>query len=318
MQFLRTCFCAAAIVLLVFSRASALPAESEVALNVTGGTLHGTLALPAGKGPFPVALIIAGSGPTDRNGDAPGMPMNTYRLLAHALAQRGIASLRYDKRTIGASSMPLKESDLRFGMFVDDAVAWVNRLHSDARFSRVSIVGHSEGSLIGMLAAQRAPVSEFVSLEGAGYNLADVILRQMAAQTSDRILTADVTRVVAALRGGHEDHTFDARLAPLFHAGVQPYLISMFAYDPAAQIALVRVPVLIVQGTTDVQVGMEDAKRLRAAVPSARYVEIAGMNHILRDASADRTANIATYYQPNRPLDARVTGAIAAFLQHGK
>ncbi|HEX3368879.1 MAG TPA: alpha/beta hydrolase, partial [Candidatus Cybelea sp.] len=133
-------------------------AESDYNLTTPTGTIYGTLALPA-KTPAPLILIVAGSGPTDRNGNSSlGIAPGTYRQLAGALTRRGVASVRYDKRGIGASeSAASKESDLRFDTYVDDAVAWLKLLANDARFSRVSVAGHSEGSLIGMIAVTKAP-----------------------------------------------------------------------------------------------------------------------------------------------------------------
>ncbi|MDQ6826997.1 MAG: alpha/beta hydrolase, partial [Candidatus Eremiobacteraeota bacterium] len=153
----------------------AAPVEKNVSVTVTGGTLAGTVTVPQGDGSFPVALIISGSGPTDRNGNGPLAQTDAYKLLAQGLAAHGIATLRYDKRTIGASKFPsLSESDLRFEDFVNDAVTFVDFLHKDSHFTSITILGHSEGSLIGMLAAQRdAIVSSYVSLEGAGMNGAD-------------------------------------------------------------------------------------------------------------------------------------------------
>src|SRR5690606_11236335 len=126
---------------------------------------------PAGGAPSPVVLIIAGSGPTDRDGNSPLLPgqNNSLRLLAEGLAQRGIATLRYDKRGIAESAnAELREADLRFNTYVDDAAALLSRLHDDARFSRVSVVGHSEGALIAVMAAQKAAVDAIVSIAGAG------------------------------------------------------------------------------------------------------------------------------------------------------
>jgi hypothetical protein len=90
---------------------------------------------------------------------------DTYRLLAAAPAQKGIASLRYDKRGIAASAGAMvAEQDLRFEMYVNGAAAWLRQLRADKRFSKAAIAGHSEGSLIGMLAAQQVPVAGYVSL----------------------------------------------------------------------------------------------------------------------------------------------------------
>src|SRR6266542_3700429 len=157
-------------------------AEEEVTLKTLTGDVFGTLELPAARTPVPVALIIAGSGPTDRNGNSPALPgtNNSLKMLAEGLADRGIASLRYDKRGIAASRpAATAEQDLRFTNYIDDAVAWIRKLREDPRFSTVTLVGHSEGSLIGMVAAKDGGADAFVSLEGAGRKAADIITEQL-------------------------------------------------------------------------------------------------------------------------------------------
>lgn len=303
--------------------------EESVSVDVPAGAygprmvpavkLYGTLTVPDGIGPLPVALIIAGSGPTDRDGNGPLLHTDAYKLLAHELASRGIATLRYDKRTIGQSVMPnVREQDLRFEEFWFDATRWMRSLGMDRRFSAVSIIGHSEGSLIGMQVVEALGplVAAFVSLEGASRNAADVIPEQVRQSGAPQSAVATVTQISNSLRAGKTVATVDPSLAALFRASVQPYLISWFRYDPAAEIARLRIPILIVQGSTDIQVGVQDAQRLKSAAPSAKLVIINGMNHILRDAPPDRAANIATYNQPSLPLNAELVPAISNFILH--
>src|SRR5262249_19557543 len=154
------------------------PAEQPIALTTSTGAISGTLVMPAATGKVPVVLIIAGSGPTDRNGNSPALPgrNNSYKMLAEALAADGVASVRYDKRGIAESkAAAAREADLRFEMYVDDAAAWVNQLRADPRFSRVIVAGHSEGSLIGMLAAANAKADAFVSIAGVARRASDVV-----------------------------------------------------------------------------------------------------------------------------------------------
>ncbi len=305
-----------AIVALAIAASPPPFAQQAVTVAAAGGArLSGTLTIPSGAGPFPVALIIAGSGPVDRDGNGGGMTSDAYKLLAAGLAAHGIATLRYDKRLIGASYAPQSEADLRFDDFVDDAVALTHYLESLKQFSSVSIIGHSEGSLIGILAAQRDPnVKALVLLEGAGRDLATVLEEQMRAGGAPPQMTSEVDAYDRLLLAGKTIPSPDPLLWALFRPSVQPYLISEYRYDPAGEIAKVKVPVLIVQGTTDLQVSLIDANRLAAADPQAKLLVVEGMNHMLRDAPADRQQNIATYANPALPLDARLVPAIATFL----
>jgi uncharacterized protein len=290
--------------------------QQAVTVAAPGGVrLSGTLTTPAGQGPFPVALIIAGSGPIDRDGDGGGVRTDVYKLLAAGLAARGIATLRYDKRLVGASYAPQTEAEMRFDDLVDDAVALTHYLESQKQFSSVSIIGHSEGSLIGMLAAQRdANVKALVSLEGSGRNLPTVLEEQVRAAGEPPAVVSEVTEYDKALLAGQTIPSPDPLLYALFRPSVQPYLISEYRYDPAGEIAKLKIPVLIVQGTTDLQVGLVDANLLAAADPQAKLVVVQGMNHMLRDAPADRQQNFATYQNPALPLDAKVVPVIASFL----
>jgi uncharacterized protein len=303
---------------LVALPASAAGFKEEPALVPIGdGHLLGTLTVPEGNGPFPVALIIAGSGPTDRDGNSSMLKTDAYKKLAQGLAAAGIATLRYDKRGVGQSTTVMQsESDLRFDDYVSDAVTCTKFLEDDGRFSSVSIIGHSEGSLVGILAAQQDPkVRAFVSLEGAGRNLAAIVNEQVRANPgTPAAIVNEVESINASLLAGKIVPNPDPALATLFRPSVQPYLISEYRYDPPAEIAKLTIPVLIIHGSTDIQVSTADASLLGAADPKARIATISGMNHVLVDAPSDRNANIATYSQPALPLSPTLVPTIAQFL----
>ena len=291
--------------------------QEDVTLQTATGEVFGTLELPAAQTPVRVALIIAGSGPTDRNGNTPALPgsNNSLKMLADGLAARGIASLRYDKRGIAASRAAMtSESDIRFNHFIEDAEAWVRQLRADMRFSTITIVGHSEGSLIGMVAAREASADAFVSLEGAGRKAQDILAEQLKSQLPPEMLT-QTDRILAALTAGTIPDSVPPMLAPLFRTSVMPYLISWFKYDPAVEIGKLSGPVLIVQGTTDIQTSMTDANALATGNPSARFIQIEGMNHILKEVSGDRMAQIPKYSDPSLPVAPKLLDEIAAFIK---
>lgn len=284
---------------------------------IPAGALEGSFLCPSSPAPWPAVLLIAGSGPTDRNGNSVGLPgpNNSLKLLAEALARRGIASVRYDKRGVGGSRATLTaEADLRFDMLADDAAAWVRRMRLDPRLSTVTIVGHSEGSLLGMLATQSASADAYVSLEGAG-RTASIILHEQLASRVPAPLAAQADSIMAELNAGRTVDSTPPALMALFRPSVQPYLISWFRYDPAREIAKLPVPVLIVQGTTDIQVSQEDAKLLAAADPRATLVTIDGMNHVLKLVPADMTQQMKSYSDPSLPVAPQLVDAIASFVK---
>jgi pimeloyl-ACP methyl ester carboxylesterase len=271
--------------------------------------------LPDGDARVPAVLILPGSGPTDRNCNGPGrFHTDAYKLIAVELAKQGVASLRIDKRGVAASTnAATKEEDLRFDTYVDDAVAWVAFLKQQKRVGRIVILGHSEGALVGSIAAQRQGVDAVISLAGAGFRAGDILRRQLGPQLHADLKTRAFA-AIAELEAGRAVPNAPAELAAYFRSSVQPYLISWFKYDPAAELAKLKMPVLIVQGTTDIQVTVDDAKALAAAKPDAKLVLVEGMNHILRAAPLDRAANAATYSQPTLPLKPELMPALITFV----
>lgn len=300
------------------AQAGAAPAaEQPIALETAGGAVHGTLRLADGADKAPVVLIVAGSGPTDRDGNSAMLPgrNDSLRMLADALAQAGFASVRYDKRGIaGSRAAALDESQLRFDTYVDDAAAWIARLKTDPRFTKLAVIGHSEGALIGMLAAERAGASAYVSLAGVAEGPGAVLRKQFAGKLPPP-LAADNERILASLEQGKLVAEVPPALASLYRPSVQPYMISWMKYVPARHIAALRMPVLVVQGTTDIQVGVEQAQALKAARPDAELVLIAGMNHVLKAVPADVPNPVASYGDPSLPLHPQLMPAVINFLK---
>ena len=290
--------------------------ETPVTLTTKTGVLHGTLLIPTGtKSPMPVALIIAGSGPTDRDGNSPLLPgkNNSLKMLADALGQHGIATLRYDKRGVGASAGAMgQESDLRFTTYVEDAVDWLEWLRADPRFSQRIVIGHSEGSLIGVLAAQRSSVSHVVSVAGAGRPIEEVLDEQLSRMLSPELL-GDTRRILAELKTGRAVESVPPQLAAIFRPSVQPYMISWLPIDPAREVGRLTVPVLVVQGTTDIQVNNADADRLANGHSRATVETIEGMNHVLKEVR-DPSQQAASYSDPALPLHPRLVESIATFV----
>lgn len=294
-------------------------ASVDVTVENERGALKGTLVVPAGCGPFPAVVIIAGSGPTDRDGNqaAAGLVTDSYRLLAEGLRDRGIASIRYDKAGIGASvsAAPRAEKDMRFEMGADDAALWVEKLRNDGRFATVTVVGHSEGSLLGMLVARRTEIDGYVSIAGAGRPIGDVLREQLAsALQQDPALIETANAIIDQLEQGQPVEDVPPSLMNVFRPSVQPYVISWMKYDPAAELKAMTAPALLLQGTTDVQVPVTDAELLAAARPDAELVIVEGMSHTLKAATLSAASQNAAYTDPSLPVVPRVLEALEAFI----
>jgi len=302
------------LVLLVLSTNLFSQTEKTVLLKTGTGDLEGTLIVPAPNNLNMVALLIAGSGPTDRDGNNSGLNNNSLKMLAQELSKNGIASLRYDKRGIaGSRSAGPKEADLRFDNYVDDAKGWVLHLKNELKFNKIIVIGHSEGSLIGMIASQSKNVNKYVSIAGAGQPADKIIREQLKNQPPS--VTIEVNAILDNFVKGKTVENTPPELASLFRSSVQPYMISWIKYDPQKEIAKLKIPVLIIQGSTDIQVSLNDANRLAKALPKAKLAIIEGMNHILKPAPSDRNLNIATYSQPDLPLKRELITNLIPFLK---
>ena len=294
--------------------------EETATLTTTTGVLHGTLDMPSGSGPFPVALIIAGSGPTDRDGNSAMLAgkNNSLKMLAQSLATANIASLRFDKRGIAASAAAgPKEADLRFENYVDDAAAWVEQLRHDKRFSTFTIIGHSEGALIGAIATARTHPNAFISVAGVGRSAGLVLREQINGKLPAPLFQAN-EKILRELEAGRTTEDVPPALKSMYRASVQPYLISWFKYNPVEVVASIKEPILICQGTTDIQVAVEEAEALKKAAPTAKLVIIQGMNHVLKTVPADTVKQTASYSDPALPINVELMKSIIEFVPRAK
>ena len=288
-------------------------------------TLDGTLTIPANpKKPMPVVLFIAGSGATDRDGNSPAaigslgtLKAGSYRMLADSLVQQGIAVARYDKRGSG-SNIPqamkaLKPQEHRFDYYISDAVGFIRQLQVDKRFSKVFVLGHSEGSLVGMVAAQQTNASGFISVAGPGRNIADILKVQLQGLPEEQRKLAYLD--LDSLRAGQTVHKPAPAAMMVLHPLLQPGMMSWMKYDPTAELKRLNGPVLIVNGKHDLQVAASEADLLKAARHDAKLVLFDEMNHVLKNAPVDQTENFKTYTNPALPLTPGLATVIAQFVK---
>jgi pimeloyl-ACP methyl ester carboxylesterase len=295
--------------------------ESGFTFTNGGVTLAGTLTVPRGQsGPVPIAVIIAGSGPTDRNGNSHLGPGVTYRnntlgQLAWRMAELGIASLRYDKRVLPATVGMVDITTETFDNFAGDAAAAARSLAGDPRFSFVVLMGHSEGAGLAIRAANSgAPVRGVALLAGVGRPFLTVLRSQLVAQLdSSSLLTYD-SAMVRYLRGDSTG-VLPAILQPIFQPAHREYIRTSALYDPAAEIARLKVPALIVQGTTDIQISLEDANALHRALPTSTLVTIDGANHVFkRVLETSQAAQLPSYMDPTMAIVPELPAAIKRWI----
>lgn len=287
--------------------------EKEVKVKTPKDNLYGTLLLPEQKKNIPVALIIPGSGPTDRDGNSMMVQANSYKYLAKALQEKGIASLRYDKRGIGKSdAISESEASLRFDDAGDDAVVWIQQLRKNKKFKSIIIIGHSQGSLIGMLAAQKTDVDAYISIAGAGRSIDQILKKQLNTGVPE--MSEETEHILQKLKQGDTIDDIPTQLMSIFRPSVQPFLISWIKYDPVQEIEKLQLPIMIIQGTTDIQVSTEEAKLLANAA-NVEVTLIEGMNHVLKDAPLERVENLKTYYDPEIAINHYLMSKIYTFIK---
>ncbi|MAY21458.1 MAG: alpha/beta hydrolase [Flavobacteriaceae bacterium] len=274
--------------------------------------IDGTIMVPNPNEPSPLAIIIAGSGPTDRNGNQSMAKNNSLKFLAEGLYDKGIATFRYDKRILKQlKEKTLDEASISFNDFIKDAEDVISYFNRSNAFSKIYIIGHSQGSLVGMVAAQ-SKVDGFISLAGAGQEIDDVIVDQIERNSPG--LKESARKGFDDLRANGIALDYSPYLASIFRQEIQPFLISWMKYDPKEEIAKLRIPVLIINGDKDFQVSVSEAELLKEAQPNAQYTIIPNMNHILKEVGDDYIENSKTYNNPSLPNMKEVTEVISAFI----
>ena len=286
--------------------------EKEVKVSSDGFELSGSLVEADNNRRGVVLLLIAGSGPTDRNGNQVNLVNNSMKQLATELSKLGISSLRYDKRGVGASNnTPLIESELSIKDYINDAKVWLSYLLEHKQYNKIIVAGHSEGALIGSVIAQEDGVDRFISISGVS-EPADKLLKKQLSALPEPLL-GEANRVLDSLVLGETVNDLPEQLNSIFRPSVQPYLISWFQLDPREEIAKVKVPVLIVHGERDIQVGAKSASELNGSAQHSKLVEIKAMNHIFKQVDQDIQSNINSYNNPNLPISGDLVNTVARF-----
>ena len=310
----RIAFAAAALLAI-----AATPAGVEVTVAGPQGALAGTL-LDPGKD-APAILMIPGSGPTDRDGNNPlGVKGGVYRQLAEALAAKKVATLRIDKRGMFGSKAAIADANaVTIAAYAADAHAWVDMLRAKTGRSCVWLLGHSEGSLVALKAAQDPKgICGVILVSGAGRPYGEVIRAQLRANPANAPLLAPGEAAIDQLEAGKrvDGATLPASLQPLFRDNVQGFLIEAFSYDPAKLAGAIKLPVLILQGDKDLQVAVTDAELLKRGQPAATLKVLPGVNHVLKPVPGDdRATNIATYGNADLAISPTAPDTIAAFVR---
>jgi pimeloyl-ACP methyl ester carboxylesterase len=260
-----------------------------------------------------LVILIAGSGPTDRDGNQKGLVNNSLKYLAEEVAKNNITVFSYDKRIFAQMATgKIDEASLSFDNFIDDAKAVISYFKNQKKYHSITIAGHSEGALIGLVAAN-GNADAYISIAGAGRPINEIILEQIEKQAP--FLKEEVQNDLEMLKNGVTFELKNQMLASLFRPSVQPYMISWIKFNPQAEIKKLQIPTLLINGDKDIQVSLADAKLLQQAKPESELKIIVNMNHIFKEIKGDDAENKASYTNPNLPVMTDLVSAIAVFVQ---
>jgi alpha-beta hydrolase superfamily lysophospholipase len=290
-------------------------AEREIAAGANG-VLKGALVQPV-PDETATMIIIPGSGPTDRDGNNGLGASGSYKQLADALATRGIATVRIDKRGLFSSAAAGDPNKVTVATYVADTRAWIAAVRQATGAYCVWLAGHSEGGIVALASAGEKNVCGIVLLATPGRKLGSTIREQLRSNPANAPLLAQAEAALTALEAGRKVDTaamHPALARGLFNPATQDFLMDLLRQDPAAMVKGSKLPVLVVQGGRDLQVVDADADALSGARPGVERLDYPAMNHVLKDAPEDRAGNIRSYADTARPLTDGLADQIAAFV----
>ncbi len=292
--------------------------EESLKIEVAGGNLSAVLTIPNNENSkteeFPVILFVPGSGPVPKDGTS-----KEFKQLATALADNNIATLRYDKRgTFDSQNIKINEADIKVSDFVNDIKVIIKYLKADKRFSKIYLLGHSQGGLFGALAIKDESVDGFISLAATARTLDKVIEEQLKNNKANppKLIEESVS-ILKSLKEGKKVEKINDNLKSLFRYSVQDFLIDWMSYDPVEIYKEINnIPLLLIQGKHDIQVSVEDADMLSKARPDAKLILIDNMTHVLKDSKKkdDLSEQMRIYKDFDKPINQEVAKSIIDFI----
>ena len=274
--------------------------------------VKGTLVTPLSSEKMPLVILLQGSGPTDRNGNQSFMKNDALKKLAAGLAENGIASYRYDKRVLQAQRLNIAEKDMRFEDFITDAVNVLEHFKDREEYNKIVVLGHSQGSLVGMIAAKDR-AHGFISIAGVAQPIDSILTQQIALQMPG--LKENVQQAFQEMRNSGSTSSYNPMLESIFRPSVQPFILSWMKFHPKEELAKLQIPVLLINGSNDLQVDESEAQQLQEVQPDAQLVILENMNHILRKIDGDDLENSKSYNEAHLPLHPNLLPSLVEFIE---
>ena len=274
--------------------------------------IEGTLLLPKDKKTDEIlTIIISDYGPTDRNGNQSFMKNNCLKQLAEALSSNKIATFRYDKRIVKQIQTRKSSKDVTFDDLVADATDVIDYFKSRKRFKKIIVLGHGQGSLVGILASKKN-ADAFISVAGTALNIGDVIIKEV--EKTAPVQLEKVKYVIEKLKSGKRVGNYPKELEFVLNPKVQPYMISWMKYNPKEEIKNLDIPILVTNGTKDLQVGNDEGLQLKNASQNVKFVEIKNMNHMLFEIEGNDLENSKSYNESYRKVSQILIDNIIDFI----
>lgn len=286
--------------------------SEEIRIN---NFVEGTLLSPSTAENAHLVILIQGSGPTDRNGNQSFMKNDSFKKLAAELAENGIASFRFDKRILNMQKLGLREEDISFDDFITDATSVIKHFQNSPDFEKLIVLGHSQGSLVGMVTAKEQ-ADAFISIAGAAEPIDSIIIEQIGDQMPG--LKQNVQESFNDMRETGSSENYNPMLEMIFRPSVQPFILSWMKYDPREEVSKLDIPILLINGTNDLQISQKEAEKLKQAQPDSQLVILEKMNHVFRKIEGDALENSKSYNSPGLPLHPELTPVIVEFIKNLK
>ncbi|OSY87981.1 hypothetical protein WH52_08070 [Tenacibaculum holothuriorum] len=280
----------------------------EILIKNDSIELAGTLSFTKEK--TPLLIWVHGSGNVDRNGNqAPRINANYIKQLRDSLNQQNIAFFSYDKRTANKNNRAVLLKGVLFEDYVSDVNTVINHFKKDNRFSEIILIGHSQGSLVAMLASKN--VDKIISIAGPSLAADKAIIKQISEKAPylDSIAKAHFKE----LNETDKIKEVNPMLVSLLHKRNQPFIKSWMQYNPSEEIKKLNIPILIINGTSDLQVKVEEARKLHQANLKSELVIIDKMNHVLKEVNSV-IDNKTSYFKADFPLSKELIKTIVTFV----
>ncbi len=273
---------------------------------------EGLLVTPYSDENIPLIIFIMDAGAINRDGNDRMSKNDTFKQLSHELARSGVATYRYDKRLFKMDGLGIKEHEISFDHYIEDAISIINYFKKNGNYSRIVIAGHGQGSLVSIMAATRSSIDGLISIAGNAQSIDQVIIEQIAKQAPGLDKSASVA--FEQLKKNGRAAGYDPALESIFRYNQQSFMKSWIQYDPSKEISKLEIPILIMQGDKDIQVELAQAEKLKESAPQAEYLIVTNMNHILKEIKGGRLENHKSYNEPTRKIMPEVLTSITNFV----